>query len=104
MAGGTCQAPAGGFTIYDLPSPESFTIRTVSGAAVVLSGGLKTDIFRIAPPSQDKLHPITFEFITFADGITGANFLDGGMTRGTMESTTLMPRLCHLQIEVAGYL
>ena len=80
MSGGTYQAPSGGFTIYDLPSPKGFTVRAAQGAAVVFSGGRTTDILRIAPSNLAKLKTITFEFLTFADGVTQDNFLGGGMT------------------------
>jgi hypothetical protein len=80
FAGGTYQSPAGGYTIYDLPSPKSFTVRAAPGTAVVFSGGLTTDILRIAPANLAKFGQITFEFITFADGVTHDNFLGGGMT------------------------
>jgi hypothetical protein len=80
FAGGTYQSPAGGFTIYDLPSPKGFTVRAAPGAAVVFSGGLTTDILRIAPSNLAKLNQITFEFIIFADGVTHTDFLGGGMT------------------------
>jgi hypothetical protein len=80
FSGGTYQSPAGGFTIYDLPAPKGFTVRAAPGAAVVFTGGLTTDILRIAPSNLAKLNQITFEFITFADGVTHDNFLGGGMT------------------------
>lgn len=80
FAGGTYQSPAGGYTLYDLPSPKSFTVRAAAGTAVVFSGGLTTDILRIAPANLAKFGLITFEFITFADGVTNDNFLGGGMT------------------------
>ena len=82
FAGGTYQSPSGGYTIYDLPAPKGFTVRAAPGAAVVFSGGGTTDILRIAPSSLAKLKLITFEFITFADGLTRQNFLGGGMTLG----------------------
>lgn len=80
FAGGTHQSPAGGFTIYDLPSPKGFTIRAAPGAAVVFSGGGSTDILRIAPSSLAKLNQIAFEFITFSDGVMNDNFMGGGLT------------------------
>lgn len=80
FAAGTYQAPAGGYTIYDLPTPKSFTVRAAPGAAVVFSGQLSTDILRVAPSSLEKARQITFEFITFADGVTHDNFIGGGMT------------------------
>jgi hypothetical protein len=80
FAGGTYQSPAGGYNIYDLPEPKGFTVRAAPGAAVVFTGGGTTDILRIAPSSHTKLKLITFEFITFANGVTTNNFLGGGMT------------------------
>jgi hypothetical protein len=80
FAGGTYQSPAGGFTIYDLPSPKGFTVRAAPGAAVVFTGGLSTDILRIAPSNLAKLNQITFEFIIFADGVNHDVYLGGGLT------------------------
>jgi hypothetical protein len=80
FAGGTYQSPAGGFTIYDLPSPKGFTVRAAPGAAVVFTGGLSTDILRIAPSSLAKLNQITFEFIIFADGVNRDVYLGGALT------------------------
>jgi hypothetical protein len=80
FAGGTYQSPPGGYTIYDLPEPKGFTIRAAPGTAVVFSGGRTTDILRIAPSGLPQLKQITFEFITFADGVTQTAFLGGGMT------------------------
>lgn len=80
MAGGTYRAPSGGYTVYDLPTPKAFTIRAAAGAAVVFSGGGATDILRIAPSSLSNSRPITFEFLTFADGMTQDNFIGGAIT------------------------
>ena len=80
FAGGTYQSPAGGYTIFDLPSPKGFTVRAAAGAAVVFTGGGSTDILRIAPSNLAKLNPITFEFITFANGVTRESFIGGGLT------------------------
>jgi hypothetical protein len=80
LAGGTYQAPRGGYNIFDLPAPKGFTVRAAPGAAVVLSGGGSTDILKIAPSNPAKLKQINFEFLTFANGVTRDNFIGGGMT------------------------
>jgi hypothetical protein len=87
FAAGTYQSPAGAFTIYDLPSPKGFTVRAAAGAAVVFSGGGSTDILRIAPSSPAKLNQITFEFITFADGVMNDNFMGGALTLVNAKAT-----------------
>ncbi len=80
MAAGTYQAPDGGYTIYDLPSPKGFTVRAAAGASVTFTGGGTTDILRFAPSSQSKVRPITFERLTFANGRSTTGFIGGGMT------------------------
>lgn len=80
MAAGTYQAPSGGYTIYDLPSPKAFTIRAATGAAVTFTGGGSTDILRYAPSSLAKVGPITFERLTFANGMSQTGFIGGAMT------------------------
>ena len=77
---GTYSAPSGGFTIYDMPTPKTFTVRAAAGAAVTLTGNGSTDILRIAPSSLDAARPITFEGITFTNGHSQTNFIGGGMT------------------------
>ncbi|HEX4630443.1 MAG TPA: hypothetical protein VH188_05715, partial [Chthoniobacterales bacterium] len=79
-SGGTYHAPAGGYTIYDLPTPKSFTIRAAAGATVVFTGDGSTDILRLAPSSLANTRPITFQGIIFSDGISHENFIGGGMT------------------------
>ncbi len=80
MAPGTYQAPAGGFTIYDFPSPKGFRIRAASAGSVTLSGGDTTDILRFAPSNLAAGKPVTFENLVFANGVSTQNFLGGGLT------------------------
>jgi hypothetical protein len=80
FAAGTYAAPAGGFTIYDLPSPKGFTVRAAAGAAVTLTGNGSTDILRFAPSSFAAARPVTFEGITFANAVSNSNFIGGAMT------------------------
>ncbi len=80
FAAGTYQSPAGGFTIYDQPSPKGFAVQAAAGATVVFSGGGTTDILRLAPSDPSKMKEITFESITFADGVQHGLFLGGAMT------------------------
>lgn len=94
FAAGTYQSPADGYNIYDLPAPKGFTVRAAPGAAVIFSGGGSTDILRIAPSSPAKLKQITFEFITFANGVTRKNFLGGGMT---LVNATILFKSCTFQ-------
>ena len=49
IAAGTYLAPAGGFTLYDVP--KRMTIRAASGAQVILSGSGTRDILRFANSS-----------------------------------------------------
>ncbi len=80
MAAGTYQAPSGGYTIYDLQSPKAFTVRAAAGASVTFTGGGSTDILRYAPSNISKEGPITFERLTFSDGLSQTGFIGGGMT------------------------
>jgi predicted outer membrane repeat protein len=80
FAAGTYSAPSGGFTIYDLPSPKAFTVRAAAGAAVTLTGNGSTDILRFAPSSFSAARPVTFQGITFANGLSRDAFIGGGMT------------------------
>ena len=74
FAAGTYNAPAGGFTIYG--GTKGFTMRAAPGAAVTLSGHGATDILRFTQSS----HLMTFQGLTFADGVTTQNFIGGGIT------------------------
>jgi hypothetical protein len=78
IATGIYAAPAGGFTLYDVP--KRMTIRAATGAQVSLSGGGTHDILRFANSSMSAGRPVTFEGITFANGRTTTNFLGGAMT------------------------
>lgn len=74
FAAGTYNAPSGGFTIYG--GTKGFTMRAAPGAAVTLSGHGATDILRFTESS----HVMTFQGLTFADGLTTENFIGGAMT------------------------
>ena len=78
IAAGTYVAPAGGFTLYDVP--KGMTIRAATGAATTLSGSGTRDIFRFANSSIAAGRPVTFERITFANGRSTTNFLGGAIT------------------------
>jgi hypothetical protein len=82
LAGGTYNAPPNGFSI-DTSSQalaKAFTIRAAAGAPVVLSGGGSHDIIRFANPPTDKDRAITFQGLTFANGVSTTNFLGGAIT------------------------
>jgi hypothetical protein len=74
FAAGTYNAPPGGFTIYG--GTKGFTMRAAPGATVTLSGHGATDILRFTESS----HVVTFQGLTFADGLTQENFIGGAMT------------------------
>ena len=99
FAAGTYQSPAGGFTLYDLPAPKAFTVRAAAGAAVVFSGGGSTDILRIAPANLAKFGQITFEFITFADGVQRDPFMGGALT---LVNSKVVFKSCTFQNNSAG--
>jgi hypothetical protein len=74
LAAGTYSAPAGAFTLY---SPTAgFTVRAASGAAVTLTGSGSTDILRFTNSAK----PITFESLTFANGVSTDNFIGATVT------------------------
>jgi hypothetical protein len=83
IAGGTYQAPSGGFTIY---APKGFTVRGASGASVTLDGGGGTDIVRLANTTVGTGHPVTFQQLTFANGRSTQNFIGGAITLGNTEA------------------
>jgi hypothetical protein len=78
IAAGTYVAPAGGFTLFNVP--KRITIRAAAGAQVTLSGGGTRDILRFSNSSIAAGRLATFEGIIFADGRTTTNFLGGAMT------------------------
>jgi hypothetical protein len=77
LAAGTYSAPAGGWTIYpDLNgSSRSFTVRAAAGAAVVLTGNGNNRILTFTTPK-----PVTFERLTFADGLSTEEFHGGAIS------------------------
>jgi hypothetical protein len=74
LAAGTYAAPGGSWTIYD--PTAGFTIRAAAGAAVTLNGGGGTDIVRFTNSQK----PITFQGISFLNGVSNANFIGGAIT------------------------
>jgi predicted outer membrane repeat protein len=78
LAAGTYTAPPGAFTIYD--TAKGFTIRATAGALVVLSGAGTHDIIRFGNPSVAAGRPVTFQDLTFADGLSTTNFIGGVFT------------------------
>lgn len=77
LAAGTYDAPPGGFTIFpDLNgATKSFTVRAEPGANVVLNGGGTTEILTFTTPK-----PVTFQGLTFANGVSTREFHGGGMS------------------------
>jgi hypothetical protein len=84
LADGTYNAPAGGWTIFpDLSGgSKSFTIRAATGANVVLNGGGTTEIFTFTTPK-----PVTFQGLTFANGVSTREFHGGAMSTDHVQAT-----------------
>jgi predicted outer membrane repeat protein len=74
LAAGTYAAPNGSWTIYN--PTAGFTIRAAAGATVALNGGGGTDILRFTNSQK----PITFQGITFLNGVSNSNFIGGAIT------------------------
>lgn len=74
LAGGSYTPPSGGFTLYN--PTAGFTIRAAAGALVTLNGGGGTDILRFTNSQK----PITFQGISFLNGVSSSNFIGGAMT------------------------
>ncbi len=79
LAEGTYPAPPGGWNIDSAGFGKGFTIRATVGATVVLSGQGTHDILRFANPATGG-PPLSFEGLTFADGVSTENFIGGGLT------------------------
>lgn len=77
LAAGTYDAPAGGWTIFpDLDGgTKGFTVRAANGATPVLNGGGATEILTFTTP-----RPVTFQGLTFANGISTREFHGGAMS------------------------
>src|SRR3954467_9590099 len=71
LAAGTYAAPSGGFTLFN--PTAGFTVRNATGAIVVFNGAGSTDILRYTNSQK----PITFQGITFANGVSTTNFIGG---------------------------
>jgi predicted outer membrane repeat protein len=80
LAGGTYAAPNGSFTLYN--PTAGFTIRAAAGASVTLNGGGGTDILRYTNSQK----PITFQGISFLNGVSNTNFIGGAMTLDNVEA------------------
>lgn len=88
LAAGTYPAPQGGWGIDSVGFGKGFTIRAVPGATVVLSGEGTHDILRFANSAIGG-PPLTFEGLTFADGVSTENYIGGGLTVVNAEATFL---------------
>lgn len=85
LAGGTYNAPSGGWTIFPQASPDrSFTVRAAAGARVVLDGGRTTKILTVISSK-----PIAFENLTFANGLSTQQFYAGGVSIARTEVSFL---------------
>lgn len=80
LAAGTYAAPSGSFTMYN--PTAGFTVRAAAGAAVTLNGGGGTDILRFTNSAK----PVTFQGITFLNGVSNSNFIGGAMTLDHVEA------------------
>lgn len=96
LAAGTYSAPTGGWTVFpDLNGgTRSFTVRAAAGAAVTLSGGRNTRILTFTTP---KL--ITFERLTFADGLSTEEFHGGALSLANAQANFVQ---CVFQNNVAN--
>jgi len=86
LAAGTYNAPPGGWTIFpDLGGgTKGFTIRAANGASVVLNGGGSSEILTFTTPK-----PVTFQGLTFANGVSTREFHSGAMSMDHVQATFL---------------
>ncbi|PYJ09852.1 MAG: hypothetical protein DMF06_08520 [Verrucomicrobia bacterium] len=84
LAAGTYYAPSGGWTIFPAVGggTKGFTIRAASGAAPVLSGSGSSEILTFTTPQ-----PVSFENLTFADGVSNQNYHGGAMSMDHVQAT-----------------
>ncbi|MDD5565070.1 MAG: hypothetical protein PHQ91_15260, partial [Thermoanaerobaculaceae bacterium] len=87
LAGGTYAAPAGGFIISD--QPRGFTVRAAAGQTVVLDGGGAHDVLRFLNSSAITGRPVTFQSLTFANGLSTTDGIGGGFTMQRARATFL---------------
>jgi len=85
LAAGTYTAPAGGFLISNIG--KSFTIRAVSGAAVLLDGGGTRNILVYMNSSLSTGTTVVFEGITFVNGYSATKDTAAGVTMRYAQST-----------------
>lgn len=77
MAAGTYPSPARGFLLGNLR--KGFTIRA-AGGAVVLDGGGTRPVLRFINSNPSRGRRVTFEGITFRNGVSVAPNVSGGVT------------------------
>lgn len=77
LAGGTYTAP-NGFSISNLG--KAFTIRAVQGATVILDGKGKGPILRFKNGNRSRGKRVTFERLTFQNGVTTTEGEGGAVT------------------------
>ena len=77
MAAGTYPSPARGFLIGNLR--KGFTIRA-AGGAVALDGGGTRPVLRLINSNRSRGRRVTFEGITFRNGVSAAPNVSGGVT------------------------
>jgi predicted outer membrane repeat protein len=96
LAAGTYSAPAGGWTIYpDLSGgTRGFTVRAAAGAAVTLTGNGTNRILTFTTPK-----PVTFERITFANGLSTEEFHGGAVSVSGVQANFVQ---CLFQDNVAN--
>jgi hypothetical protein len=80
LAAGTYFASGGSFTIYN--PAAGFTIRAAAGAPVTFTTASGKDILRYT----NSLKPITFQGISFLNGISNTNYIGGAMTLDHVEA------------------
>jgi predicted outer membrane repeat protein len=78
LAAGTYTAPAKGFSISNLG--KAFTIRAAAGATVALDGKGATAILRFKNTSRSRGKRVTFERLTFQNGLSKSTGDGGAVT------------------------
>lgn len=85
VAGGTYPVPSGGLRINNLH--KSFTIRAAANSTVVLDGGGGSMLLRFQNSDLSTGGPVTFEGLTFANGVSTRDGLAGGVTLNRAQAT-----------------
>ncbi len=85
IAAGTYPSPPKGFSISN--ARKGFTVRAAAGATVVIDGGGSNNLWRFINSDRARGKRVTFEGITFQNGLSTENTAAGGVTLGKAEAT-----------------